>query len=122
MRRDESGRIFVAGLDFRRAQGAADDDAAADWFFKQHEFVIRGGTLRWIDEPRDAAPLALADVELVMRNGLREHDLRLDATPPAGWGERFSAARPLRPAAVRAQRRLAALERPRSTPTCRAPT
>ena len=79
------------GLDFAAArQGAADDDAAADWFFRQHEFVIRAGTLRWIDEARDAPPLALADVELVVRNGLREHDVRLDATPPAGWGDRFS--------------------------------
>ena len=90
VRRDKSGRIRVAGLDFTGGQGAADDDAAADWFFKQHEFVIRAGTLRWIDEARDAEPLALADVELVVRNGLREHDVRLDATPPAGWGDRFS--------------------------------
>ena len=91
MRRDKSGRIRVAGLDFGNAQGGADDDAAADWFFKQHEFVIRAGTLRWIDEQRATRqPLALADVELVIRNGLREHDLRLDATPPAGWGDRFT--------------------------------
>ena len=52
--------------------------------------MIRAGTLRWIDERATGAPLALADVELVIRNGLREHDVRLDATPPAGWGERFS--------------------------------
>ncbi|MEO8312001.1 MAG: YhdP family protein [Caldimonas sp.] len=90
VRRDKNGRIRVAGLDFASGQGAADDDAAADWFFKQHEFVIRAGTLRWIDEARDAPPLELADVELVVRNGLREHDVRLDATPPAGWGDRFS--------------------------------
>ena len=90
VRRDKSGRIRVAGLDFASAQGAGDDDIAADWFFRQHEFVIRAGTLRWIDEARDAEPLALADVELVVRNGLREHDVRLDATPPAGWGDRFS--------------------------------
>ena len=37
----------------RAAQGAGDDDAAADWFFRQHEFVIRAGTLRWIDEARE---------------------------------------------------------------------
>jgi uncharacterized protein (TIGR02099 family) len=89
VRRDKSGRIRVAGLDFGNAQGG-DDDMAADWFFKQHEFVIRAGTLRWIDETRDTSPLALADVQLVIRNGLREHDLRIDATPPAGWGERFN--------------------------------
>ena len=70
------GSISAAG------SAATDDDAAADWFFRQHEFVIRGGTLRWIDEQRDAPPLALADVDLVVRNGLREHDMRIDATPP----------------------------------------
>ena len=90
VRRDKSGRIRIAGLDFAAAANSQDDDLAADWFFKQHEFVIRAGTVRWIDEQRDAPPLALADVELIVRNGLREHDVRLDATPPAGWGERFS--------------------------------
>ncbi|MGZ8259880.1 MAG: YhdP family protein, partial [Caldimonas sp.] len=90
VRRDRSGRIRVAGVDFDHPQGAADNEVAADWFFKQHEFVIRAGTLRWIDEARDAPPLELADVELVVRNGLREHDVRIDATPPPGWGERFS--------------------------------
>ena len=90
VRRDKSGRIRVAGLDFAAAPGSEDDDVAADWFFKQHEFVIRAGAVRWIDDARDAPPLVLGDVELVVRNGLREHDVRLDATPPAGWGERFS--------------------------------
>jgi uncharacterized protein (TIGR02099 family) len=88
-RRDASGRIFVAGLDFNGA-GAGNDSAAADWFFAQHEFVIRGGALRWTDELRQAAPLALTDVQLVVRNGLREHDFRVDATPPAEWGDRFT--------------------------------
>jgi len=90
VRRDKSGRIRVAGLDFAGGSGSEDDDLVADWFFRQHEFVIRAGALRWIDDARDAPPLVLGDVELVVRNGLREHDVRLDATPPAGWGERFS--------------------------------
>ena len=91
VRRDPSGRVRVAGLDFAaKAGAAADDDAAADWFFSQHEFVIRGGTLRWIDDARKAPPLELGNVEIVVRNGLTEHDLRIDATPPAGWGDRFS--------------------------------
>jgi uncharacterized protein (TIGR02099 family) len=90
VRRDKSGRIRVGGLDFVHSANAGDDDVVADWFFRQHEFVIRAGTLRWIDEAREAPPLALADVDLVVRNGLREHDLRIDATPPPGWGDRFS--------------------------------
>ena len=90
VRRDPSGRIFVAGLDFSGAE-VGNGSAASDWFFAQGEFVIRGGALRWTDEQRGAAPLALTDVQLVVRNGLRQHEIRLDATPPADWGERFTA-------------------------------
>ena len=93
IRRDATGRIFVAGLDVG-GTGVANDSAgsaASDWFFAQHEFVIRGGALRWTDELRKAAPLALTDVQLVVRNGLRQHAFRLDATPPAAWGDRFTA-------------------------------
>lgn len=89
VRRDRAGRVFVAGLDLS-GPGGSDDHAAADWFFRQPEFVIRGGTLRWTDEQRAAPPLALANVQLVVRNRLRRHDLRIDATPPPDWGERFS--------------------------------
>ena len=89
VRRDAGGRIFVAGLDFSGAV-PGHGSAAADWFFKQREVVVRGGSLRWLDEQRDAAPLALGDVQLVFRNSLRRHEMRLDATPPADWGDRFS--------------------------------
>ena len=93
VRRDANGRIFIAGLDFTGADIANDGAGrrASDWFFAQSEFVIRGGSLRWTDEQRRAEPIALTDLQLVMRNGLRHHDVRLDATPPAGWGDRFSA-------------------------------
>jgi uncharacterized protein (TIGR02099 family) len=91
IRRDAAGHIRVAGLDFGGNASAAEDGGdAAHWFFKQEEFVIRGGTVRWIDEQRHAPPLVLAGVDLVVRNGLRDHALRLDATPPAAWGDRFS--------------------------------
>ncbi|MEO6410210.1 MAG: YhdP family protein [Burkholderiaceae bacterium] len=86
-RRDAQGRIHVAGIDFGAA--TPDDGSARDWFFKQHEWVIRGATLRWTDELRQAPPLALRDVELVLRNGLRRHQFSLEASPDAGWGERF---------------------------------
>ena len=92
VRRDTAGRIFVAGLNFSGADLDKDQgNAASDWFFAQREFVIRGGALRWTDEQRAAAPLALGDVQLVVRNGLRHHDIRIDATPPAEWGDRFTA-------------------------------
>jgi uncharacterized protein (TIGR02099 family) len=87
VRRAADGRIFVAGLDFSRSH---DDGRAADWFFRQTEFVISQGTVRWTDEMRGAPPLALAGVDFVMRNSARRHALRLDATPPPEWGDRFS--------------------------------
>ena len=91
VRRDAAGRISVAGLNFSTSElDKNEGSAAADWFFAQREFVIRAGALRWVDEQRAAAPLALSDVQLVVRNTLRRHDIRIDATPPANWGDRFS--------------------------------
>jgi len=90
VRRDRQGHLFVAGLDFSAADNAQ-DNGAANWFFRQREFVIRGGSLRWTDEQRNVPPLSLADVQIIVRNSLRGHEMRLDATPPAAWGERFSA-------------------------------
>jgi uncharacterized protein (TIGR02099 family) len=88
IRRAADGHIFVAGLDFSRSSD--NEGRGADWFFQQTEFVIRGGTVRWTDEKRAAPPLALDQVDFVMRNAGRKHALRVDATPPAAWGERFS--------------------------------
>ena len=89
VRRDRKGRLLVAGMDMTPGLSRG-DRSAANWFFKQPEFVIRGGSLTWTDEQRDAPTLTLSDVQLVVRNGLRRHALRLDATPPAEWGERFT--------------------------------
>ena len=91
VRRDAKGNISVGGLELpAHVGGDGEGHPAADWFFRQHEFVIRGGTLTWIDEQRAAAPLLLTDTLVVVRNGLRHHDLRIDATPQLAWGERFS--------------------------------
>lgn len=89
IRRTADGKIYVGGLDVSRDQ-TADNRAMADWFFSQTEFVIRGGTVRWTDELRQAPPLALTQVDWVMKNARHRHLMRLDATPPAGWGERFT--------------------------------
>lgn len=109
-----AGQWQIAGLDL--SASAKGDSAAADWLFSQNEVLIRGGTLRWTNEraqlplkirvrhegtPATAAThattasapaaqtLALRDVDLILRNSARHHDMRLDATPPEAWGERF---------------------------------
>lgn len=88
IRRTQDGRILIAGLPFSDAPSG--DTQAADWLFAQTEVVVRGGTLRWTDELRAAPPLALEQVDLLLRNGNWRHSLRIDATPPPQWGQRFS--------------------------------
>ena len=88
VRRLADGRITVAGLEIMTAGGG--DSAGLDWFFSQIEFVIQGGTVRWTDEVRGNEPLMLQNVNALVRNLGRHHDLRLDATPPEAWGERFA--------------------------------
>ncbi|MEN9544564.1 MAG: hypothetical protein RLZZ598_1397, partial [Pseudomonadota bacterium] len=95
IRRDARGRLSVAGIALdASAEGAeAEDGRFADWIFRQPSLRIRTGTLRWIDESRPSGrtePLELNALELNLRNGLRRHEFRLDATPPADLGSRFS--------------------------------
>lgn len=89
IRRTPDGKIYVAGLDVSlvRSDGQS---AFADWFFSQTELVIRGGAVRWTDDLRQTPPLVLAGVDFTLRNPGRRHLVRLDATPPASWGDRFS--------------------------------
>ena len=89
-RRDAAGRVFVAGLDMSGRSADGETTGAADWILHQGEIGLRGATLRWTDELRAAPALELTHVDLVVRNTLSRHALRLDATPPPEWGERFS--------------------------------
>jgi uncharacterized protein YhdP len=93
IRRDAAGRIFIGGmgLDDTERSDAGTTEAGLDWLFSQPELAITGGRVRWVDEKRaDARPLELSEVNFILRNGLRRHQLRLDATPPADWGRRFT--------------------------------
>lgn len=110
VRRRADGRIEIAGIDVSGREGGG--HAAADWFFEQAEFVVRGGTVRWIDERRQQSPVLLHQLDFVARNGARTHDLRLDATPEPEWGDRFS---------LRARLREPLLRLPLATPAGQAP-
>ena len=91
IRRNAAGRVFVAGLDIGAGDAdKSEDTTLRDWFFRQHEFIIRDGSLYWTDELRDAPTLALTNVQFALRNSLLHHELRLDATPDDPWGERFN--------------------------------
>ena len=88
IRRTKDGKLEVAGLDF--SKDGRSDGSMVDWFFSQAEFVIRNGTVQWTDEMRAMPPLALTQVDLVIRNRFRSHSIRIDATPPADLGDRFT--------------------------------
>ena len=88
VRRSADGRVYVAGLPLIKS--AQDTDSpVADWFFAQHEFVIRNASVRWVDEQRALEPLILSQLDFLMRNGVRSHDFRVDAVLPEGWGDRL---------------------------------
>lgn len=92
VRLQADGQWTVAGLKLGPSDGQP--SAAADWLFSQKEVVVRGGVVRWTHEKRNAPTevntLVLNDVDVVIRNALRSHRLRLDATPPTAWGKRFT--------------------------------
>jgi len=88
IRRAADGHVSIAGLDFSNPAGTGTE--AVDWFFSQIEFAVHDGVVRWTDEQRQAEPVVLQRVELVVRNLGRHHDMRLDATPPGTWGASFS--------------------------------
>ncbi len=88
VQRKADGVIWIGG--FALPQTDSGDSAGADWLFSQPELALRHGTLRWTDALRDAPPLELSDVDLVLRNRHFTHSLRINADPPAHWGERLS--------------------------------
>ena len=96
VRHTVAGQWLVAGLPL--GSSGPEHSAAADWLFGQREVLVRGGTLRWTSErahqstgqyPQDAPALELGDVDIILRNRLHQHELRVDATPPTDWGQRF---------------------------------
>jgi uncharacterized protein (TIGR02099 family) len=91
VRRSPQGTITVAGFALPSQQAdTTGSSPAADWFFSQREFAIRSGTVSWTDELRGLPPVLLTQVDLVVRNPGRAHQIRLDATAAPEWGDRFT--------------------------------
>ena len=98
LRLTADGQWQIAGMTW--GAPTTGNSAAADWLFSQREVVVRGAQVNWhgpdtgmnTSPGKDNAPpipLTLREVDLVIRNTVRQHMLRLDATPPPEWGERF---------------------------------
>ncbi|MBU0752570.1 MAG: TIGR02099 family protein [Gammaproteobacteria bacterium] len=79
IRRDPSGKLFVAGLEIDTASA---DDSFSDWLLAQRRIVVRDATITWHDELRRAPPLALSRLNFDLRNSGNRHRFGLTAEPP----------------------------------------
>ncbi len=78
--RDESGRLFVAGLPIDTSK--TEEGHGLDWLLAQHEIVVREGWVRWRDQQRKAPDLVLTNISFVLKNQWRTHRAAFKATPP----------------------------------------
>ena len=85
VRRDAQGRWLVAGV-LLAEQNNSD---VLDWLLRQPHITVQEGRLRWVDELLLQPEVELSDVNIQWQNGLRSHQWRLDAKPPADWGQPF---------------------------------
>ena len=90
LRRTQDGAWLLAGIALD-APGESGDGRLLNWFLDQTEFAILNGTVRWIDDQRPHVdPLELTNIHFVLRHRGRQHQFRLDATPPSEWGAPFT--------------------------------
>jgi uncharacterized protein (TIGR02099 family) len=89
--RDGAGKFTIAGF---QIDPQATSNKASDWVFSQKEIVISNGTINWIDaKPHlfgntDALPKAtFSGVAITLKNGMRSHNISLQATPPLAFGQ-----------------------------------
>jgi len=82
VRRDEAGRIHVAGFALD-PDARADDNAMTEWLLRQPRIVVRDGLVTWTDELRRAPQLVLDRVDLRVEQGFGEHRFGLTGVPPA---------------------------------------
>jgi uncharacterized protein (TIGR02099 family) len=79
VRRDGSGKLFVAGMELRAGQGGEAGFAA--WLLAQREIEIREANLTWVDEQRGAPTLMLTEVNALIR-GRFTHRFAIRAKAP----------------------------------------
>jgi uncharacterized protein (TIGR02099 family) len=87
LRRDATGRFFVAGMEIDTTP--SDEPGFADWVMDQSRIVIRDASLRWIDEQRGAPPLELHKLNLILDNRFTRHRFGFTAEPPAALATRI---------------------------------
>ena len=86
IRRDRSGRIFVAGL---LLEPSSDQGGFAQWLLAQHNIIVTDATITWADEQRAAPALSLSRMNFKLQNDGARHRFGLTAEPPRQLAERI---------------------------------
>ena len=97
IRRDGHGRFFVAGIPLSQEQS---DNNVSDWIMAQRRIRIRGATLVWEDEQRNAPALLLEDLNFSLDNDGNRHRFGLTALPPEDLASRIDVRGDFRGAAI----------------------
>ncbi|WP_129528742.1 YhdP family protein [Achromobacter agilis] len=82
LRRDASNHLWVAGqdIDLNASEHGSDlNHPALRWLAAQRELRVRGATIRWQDDLRQAPALTLSGVDFLARNGSLSHRFVLRA-------------------------------------------
>ncbi len=77
--RTVKGEVYVGGVWVNQPDT---ESGFADWVLRQHRVIVRGATLTWQDEMRDAPLLELHNAHLRLENRGHRHRFGLRAAPP----------------------------------------
>ena len=86
IQKDKEGIIHIAGLPLT----SSDSNKGKDWFFSQPNLQVHRATVILSDENKTNKPIKFNEVEIVFLNGLKSHAMKVEATPPTEFGQRFS--------------------------------
>jgi uncharacterized protein YhdP len=81
VRRSAQGGFYIGGVALSKQNGG---NGLADWLLHQSHMVVRDALVVWVDERRDAPPLELQQVNLLIESSFGHHRFALRALPPAG--------------------------------------
>lgn len=87
VRRDVSGRWFVAGIAL--SEQSANEREGSDWMLHQSSVIIRNGRITWQDDMRAAPTLLLEQVDLSIDNRHGRHRFALRASVPEKLASRL---------------------------------
>jgi uncharacterized protein (TIGR02099 family) len=81
IRRDRSGMLRIAGMEFDPGQ-VSDDSPIAAWLLRQPHIDVHDALITWNDDQRNAPQLVLDHVEFRLESRFGRHRFGLRGTPP----------------------------------------